>query len=218
MNNIVPEAPYDAATTYAACPAGQTIDETIGRIEVQVQSNGDVYFHQDNDNDYDWGVTAGSGQTGNTKQCFDSTATYQARLSGNGGSNGNIKSPDGYLQAEYTGNFLNWYFANTALTNSDNFGIDGRQKTGTNTRMEIAKTAAVTLVNSMDNTRLGLATYNGSTGALIREGLDDIANNKANVISAINGITGSGSTPIAEAMEEIGRYRRALPVIFPIRR
>ena len=53
---------------------------------------------------------------------------------------------------------------------------------------------------------LGLATYNGSSGALIREGLDDIANNKANVISAINGITGSGSTPIAESFEEIGRY------------
>lgn len=204
MSNIVPDSPYDPTASDINCPAGQAVS-TADQVDVKVESDGDVYFNH-NSTDYDWGIKIGNGQTGNPTRCFDTTATYTARLFANDGSLGGTKSTDGYLPAEYKGHYLNWYFANAALTASDNFGLDGRQKIGTNTRMEVAQDAAVTLVDSIDNTRLGLATYDGSSGARIVEGLADIQSNKSAVISAINNISNSGSTPLAESFEEIGRY------------
>jgi len=207
MNNIVPEFPYDAATNYVTCPAAQIIDESAGHVDVNVLSDGKVSFKQ-NGVSYDWGVAddPAIGHRGFSQKCFDSTASYNARLYGNGGAINSAKFPDGYLWAVYTGNYLNWYFANAGLAGGDDFGTDARLKFGTTPRLLIAQKAAADVIGSFDNVRLGLATYNGDEGADIKEGLDDIAVNSADIIRAINDVEATGSTPLAKSFEQIGRY------------
>ncbi len=208
MNNVVPDTPYDASVTYVTCPSGQQLG-TGSLVDIRITSSGNPYIRQSGTN-YDWGTGSGTGLTGRTKKCFDPTAIYRARLYAN--SNTNPKRPTGYLEAVYTGNYLNWYFgctgatASTCSTAATNFGSGARIKPGQERRMDIAKTAAKDLVNSLNNVRVGLAAYNGSTGAYIHVGVDDIATNKATMISKIDALTPSGSTPLGESLAHIGRY------------
>ncbi|NIR58093.1 MAG: hypothetical protein GWO02_00520, partial [Gammaproteobacteria bacterium] len=53
---------------------------------------------------------------------------------------------------------------------------------------------------------MGLSAFDGGTGAAISVGIDDIATNRATMVSAIDALTPSGSTPLAESLHELGRY------------
>ena len=208
MNNVVPDTPYDASVTYVSCPSGQQLG-TGSRVDIRITSSGNPYIRQSGTN-YDWGTGSGAGVTGRTKKCFDPAATYRARLYAN--SNTNPKRPSGYLEAVYTGNYLNWYFgctgatASTCGTSATNFGSGARIKPGQQRRMDIAKTAAKDLVNSLNNVRVGLAAYNNADGAYIHVGVDDIAANKSTLISKIDALTPGGYTPLGESLAHIGRY------------
>ncbi|MCR8923597.1 PilC/PilY family type IV pilus protein [Dasania sp. GY-MA-18] len=206
MNNVVPDTPYNAATDYVNCPSSMTLG-TGSRVDVRIQSDGDVYINYGGTY-YDWGKNSGgTGITGRTKKCFDTNASYEARLYGEAGSSGNEKYPSGYLQAQYTGNYLNWYFSNASQAKGDNFGANARVKAGVERRLDIAKTASTTLVDSMSSARVGLSRY-GSSRARILEGLDDVddSSHKTDLKNSISGISGGGSTPLAESFESLGRY------------
>ncbi len=210
MNNVVPDTPYDASVTYVNCPSGQQLG-TGSQVDIRITSGGNPYFRQSGTS-YDWGTGSGTGATGRTKKCFNPTASYRARLYANASFASGTRYPSGYLEAVYTGNYLNWYFGCTGATASTcgitatNFGSGASIKPGQQRRMDIAKTAAKDLVNSLNNVRVGLAAYNGSTGAYIHVGIDDIAANKATMISKIDALTPSGSTPLGESLAHIGRY------------
>jgi type IV pilus assembly protein PilY1 len=104
------------------------------------------------------------------------------------------KSPSSYLPAQYTGNYLNWYFGSAPI----NWGTAARRKPGTAPRLDIAKDAAKTLVASLSAVRVGLATYDGNTGAHIRVGVDDLTSTQlAALDNTIDALTPSGSTPLA---------------------
>jgi len=60
--------------------------------------------------------------------------------------------PGNYLSAAYTGNYLNWYFG----TSPTSWGAGARRKPGTLERIEIARTAAKQLVDSLINVRMDL--------------------------------------------------------------
>jgi type IV pilus assembly protein PilY1 len=82
---------------------------------------------------------------------------------------------------------------------------------GGQSRLEVAQDAVNDLLNSLTNVRVGLATFNGSifsssTGARIRVGVDDIANNKNTMINAVNAISAGGGTPLSSTQWQIGRY------------
>jgi type IV pilus assembly protein PilY1 len=203
MNNVVPDSPYDANTAYVKC-LGTGLELSNGsQVDVRVQSDGDVYFQQSS-TDYDWGITGGSGQTGHSKRCFDSALTYQAKLYADTGSN--PKSPSGYLPASYSGNYLNWYFSNNTQTASDNFGSGNGLKPVAKTRAQITKAAAALMVNNVTNANIGLSQFDGNDGALILEGMKPVSSNKAALLTEIGNLRANGPTPIAEALEALGRY------------
>lgn len=74
------------------------------------------------------------------------------------------------------------------------------------TRLQVAQQAAIELVNELTNVRIGLSIFNGSVGARILVGIDDISSNKTTMINQINNIRAGGNTPLAEATYQIGRY------------
>ncbi len=212
MSNIVPEAPYDASATYG-CPATLRVVNT-SQIDIRIDANGIPFFH--NGTDIDWvndatHVLGKTGTAGRTLGCFDPALQYQARLFASDGV-----SPSSYLDAEYSGHYLNWYFGSD--NSGTSYAVGGmspdwgtgtiRLKPGTLRRIDIAQMAAKSLVDSLDNTHLGLAAYDGDHGADIRLGVADadIAATKTALKTAIDALTPSGSTPLAESLHEIGRY------------
>ena len=192
MNNIVVDAPYNPATTYIAnCPATNVVapcDNIACVTRVVVGASPTISA----------GGKVGSLGTGAGQLCFSTAAQYYSILVGNGLNTGGVL---------YTGNYLNWYFnaGNTvpAWTNQI-------QKPGTDLRIDIAKTAAKKLVDSLSGVRMGLsAYYNVSDGGALMEVVDDldtIANKKTNLKSKIDALTASNNTPLGETLSDIGHY------------
>jgi len=199
MSNIVPDTPYDENIDYYNCPASKQLNNLI-QIDIRIRNDGRIYFYRNNSL-YDFGKT-NRGANGLIEYCFNDDTIYSARLLGD--SNG---SPSSYLASEYTGNYLNWYFSNSANIAADNFGNSDR-KPGTQTRMEIARASAATMVDDLIGMRVGLATYNGNSGATIRENIKSIGTNTdiTTLKNAINSITNSGSTPLGESLADLGHY------------
>ena len=210
MSNIVPTLPYDAAVDYSpsGCSGsdilgnGSAIDLRVTGGEPAIRIGGTNYTH--------WTSTLG------TRRCFAKTTTYSARLLADSGG-----APSGYLGALYDGNFLNWYFGTAG--NATNFPLTGwgtRKRlvnnaidTAVQTRMEIAKASATSVISSLNvsdtapTLRLGLSAYNGDNGGALRVAIGDLnSTQRSTMLSSIAGLTPSGSTPLSETLADIGRY------------
>ncbi len=208
MFNVVPDAPYDSATTYYTCPAAETLSED-NKINIRITAAGVPYFVADNGSSattYAWGNTAGTttiGGTAYTNKCFDANTLYKAMLYGENGNAGELKSgPTNAAKGMFKGNYLNWYFGSTPT----NWGTDARVKPTQQRRIDIAKAAATTLVDSLSEVRLGFSVYKGGNGLSILEPIGDIASNRGAVKTDIGGLTPGGMTPLAEALRDIGEY------------
>ncbi len=204
MNNIVPEAPYDPDDdTWNTCTAVNAMG-TASTIDVRITSGGAPFFRAGGTT-YAWGTAGGSTAGGEPIKCFDPTADYDARLHGNGGGSG-TRYPSGYLDAVYTGHYLNWYFGSAPTA----WGSGANRKPGTQIRMDIAQTATNGLLDSLAALpmRIGLASYNGGSGASINQSINDITNTTHfnNLKSSVDALSPSGSTPLAESLRDIGDY------------
>jgi len=202
MSNIVPDIPYDATTYTYDCPADTTLASGSVSVDIRIQALGNAYF-----NEYDFGNSgvADTGITGKTKKCFADAGVYSARLLADG--TGDPRQPTSYAYGSYSGRYLNWYFANPSTNQGANFGIGADRHSGTKTRMEIAKVAAIELISGLTNIRIGLSTYDGGTGAKIHFDIDDLTVTTKPLLTAqITSITNSGSTPLGGAMSQLGRY------------
>ena len=193
MNHIVPELPYDASTTYLpTCPSSNLIP---AGSEVEIRIVGSKPQIRYSGSDYNFGATS------TTERCFDSAASYKAKLHADSGT-----APSVYPGDQYKGNFLNWYFDpnNTSPT----WSAGEKKKPGTQSRLEIAQTAATGLVDTLStNVRIGLSTYNSGDGGSLREIIEDVtATKKTSVKGKINALTASGVTPLAETLADIGHY------------
>lgn len=189
MNNIVPDKPFNPAVVYLeTCPASNLVPAT-SQVELRLDNGQPRIFIAGQTTTYPWG--SGSGQ-----RCFGGTDRYLARL--NAGASG-------YLPAEYPGNYLNWYFQ---AGNTDPVWNSSSQqkKPGTSTRMEIAKGAASALLDTLGGVRVGLATYNNGNGAKIEQGVTDISSGRAELKAKVNALVATGSTPLAEALRDLGDY------------
>ncbi|MBW6477302.1 MAG: hypothetical protein K0A95_09540 [Chromatiales bacterium] len=213
MSNISIDEPYDPDTTYAC--NGTTYEDPSVRIDIYITSDGAPYFRQGATTTYrDWSsVVTASGLTGRAGRCFTPGTTYRARLLANDGAAGALKSPSNYLSAEYDGNYLNWYFGYNTATNSYgplayNFDTDAQRKPNVSTRMEVAKVAGNTLIDSMDgNLRVGLSTYNGGHGGRLLDLVSTLDGAKRDALkSSINALEATGMTPLAETLADIGFY------------
>lgn len=202
MNNIVPETPYNAGTTYIASCPGDNLIPARSSVEIIIASSLPKIRYCGASSATSCTTSYLLG-TGSGQKCFNTTATYSARLNLNGGS-GNTTVQGGYLDADYTGNYLNWYFnaSNTTPT-----WTTEQKKPGTLSRIEIARTAAKNLVDSLSNVRLGLSTYDADNGGSLREIIGDVdAAKKTAVKAKIDLLAASGMTPLAETLSDIGRY------------
>lgn len=234
MYSIVPDTPYDASVTYLTCPNGHqlsgnfatvtaassvstvyslTVDNSTGATYIDVGSstnNPPTY--------YTFGSTGGNN-------CFIPDQYYNAALNayntginenGSGGRGSSMNKAQAWPPAIYTGNYLNWYFGSSATpATADNFGAGAQMKSNVNTRINIAKSAASTVVTGLDKVRIGLFTYdnpNGdysNSGGKLLLGMLDLSTNRSTVTTAISNvaIVGYGpGTPLAETHAGIGRY------------
>ncbi|MEX2963808.1 PilC/PilY family type IV pilus protein [Microbulbifer sp. TYP-18] len=202
MNHILPpDETYDPNASYASCyypePVGSTVVILIARATGKV-----------------WYSAGGDWRTWNsTNNCFSNNSQYRARLYANTG-NAEYFWTSSYGTAEYTGHFLNWYFSRfsgggyIADAFKDSTGNALRGKEGTERRMDVAQSAARLLVGGFNNLRVGLAQFNGEDGARILAGLDSVSVDavRADLLSEIDRISADGSTPLAEALTDIGYY------------
>lgn len=193
MFNIVPESPYAASTTYlATCPSSNLIPAGSD-VEIRIVSSKPKIRYSGSN--YDFGATS------TTEKCFDTTATYKAKLYADSGT-----APSSYLGARYKGNYLNWYF--NPNNTSPTWTAGEKKKPGTLSRLEIAQTAATGLVDALStNLRVGFSTYNSGDGGSLREIMEDVtAAKKTSVKGKITALTPVGTTPLAETLADIGRY------------
>lgn len=122
----------------------------------------------------------------------------------NGGTTKCLKLPDpaGGSNTYYNGNYLNYLF-NTYADNTD-------LSTGTipnDYRMNVAKTVANNIVSTTTGMRFGISTLSTSDGANV---LANCGSTTTDLTTAINGLSASTWTPLAEAYYEITRYFRGL--------
>lgn len=233
MNSIVvdSESGYDADTFSYSCPDTYTLD-TNDTIELYINTTtGEVIIVQDNDEYEFYGTsttvstyTVSTRKGGNNNNnndndssgyaCFDDESTYTAILYASSSTNydGSTYYSSNSGSAEYTGSYLNWYFSNDDQSEADTFVDDDgnalRKKDGTQTRMEVAKEAATDLIQSLDDIRVGLAEYDGSSGAYLLTNIGDVddSTQEATLIEEVDGLEASGYTPLAEALQGLGYY------------
>jgi len=191
MSNIVPDEPYDPNTVYlTSCPSTRRVS-TSTEVQLNVVSGAPRIRY---------GGTNYVHGTGSGERCFDSDADYMAKLYDD--------DAFGYLAAQYTGNYLNWYFStSTDPSPCSNTWSSGR-KPCTQTRLMIAKTAGKNLVDSMPTAmRVGLSTYNNGNGGRLLSEMGNLTSGKRTALkSSIDAMTASGNTPLAETLSDIGYY------------
>src|SRR5690606_17307089 len=90
----------------------------------------------------------------------------------------------------YTANYLNWYYGPTR----------------TSTRMQVMKNVAKGLVGSVNGVNLGVMRYNSSNGGTLVHEVADVAAHRDSLLAAIDGLTPSGFTPLAETLYEAALY------------
>lgn len=205
METIVAETPYDPSVTYDADPDDAAVTACASPLaagtEVRLHLTGGSYDTPQ--------FTLGSGTTnydlGNDsgEKCFDPTRDYTANLYTN-----TVGVRTGVAGARpYKGNYLNWYFDPDSTS-----GTWVQKKPGTNTRMEIAQTALSSVINDMAKVRVGLALFDGSSGADFKVHMDDLATNlgdastSGSLLGEIATAVPGGSTPLAESLHSVGRY------------
>ncbi len=213
MNNIVPAAPYSAAATYQSSCTGSNITmvSTASTVELRVQNGnprvragGTTLVH-----------VSLRPNTSTSAFCFNNTATYSAKLLANGGTASDRVPDNNYLDAEYSGHFLNWYFGSF---DSPATGWTDRKRLNAGvveTRMEIAKRSAKSAIDNLPvpasgrtAVRAGLTTYSTSPlGGALRIAMGDLtATTRTALKNSIDNLTPAGATPLAGTLADIGRY------------
>ena len=218
MTTMVPDAPYNPATTYISCPSNRKVS-TNSSVSLFIKNGVPYIGIGNNASDFS------SLGTGKNQFCFDSTATYSAALWANTSLGGGWFGPDtGFAASAVSGNYLNWYFS--ANDGPVTGWVDRKLLTDTTKkvrpRIEVAQTAAVSALNAMPlpptaastaKVRVGLSTYNADPnasygdGGKLLEGMGDLTATKlSSITSAINQLACEGNTPLSETAADIGWY------------
>lgn len=201
MINIVPSAPYNPAATYLSSCSGSALVPAGTAVELVLTSSGEPRFTYG-------GNTYRHSSLPSGQRCFSNTSIY----------GGTLITNSSFLDADYTGHYLNWYFGNY-----DGHPITGwtdrkRVLTGAvETRIEIAKTSAKAVIDGLPlppsvgaaaPLRVGLSTYrNNSTGGRLMLSVDDLTASRVPTLkTSIDTLTPTGNTPLASTLADIGRY------------
>ena len=98
----------------------------------------------------------------------------------------------------YSANYLNWYHG----------------PTGPTTRMQIVKDVATALAGSVNGVKIGLMRFNASNGGRLVHPVSDVTANRDALLQAIESLSPSGVTPMAETMYEAALYFLGQPPRF----
>ena len=90
----------------------------------------------------------------------------------------------------YSANYLNWYYGPPVTT----------------TRMQVVKDVASGLAGSINGVNVGLMRFNASNGGRLVHPVTDVTANRGALLAAIDGLTPSGVTPMAETLYEAALY------------
>lgn len=121
----------------------------------------------------------------------------------NGGTTKCLTLPNaGSTSNLYTRDYLNYLFD----TYASGTNLTGGQIPN-ETRITTAKNAITSFVDNTPGLRFGAASFNGGSGATINAACGAAT---ADVTAAINGLSATASTPLAEALYGITRYFRGL--------
>ncbi|UTA47332.1 hypothetical protein L1F30_14350 [Simiduia sp. 21SJ11W-1] len=203
MLHIVEAAPYDKNVSYGTCPPGQALNNN-GELEADFvwDSVKGVWFNQieNGEGNFSWSLTGGTGT-----RCFDSAKTYtNVRLHQDTWGFG--------TGANYSGNFLNWYFSNDTRTGRYESTAEHKYRPGSKTRNEVTIDALTDMVGTngitgLKGVHMGISWFN-SGKARIESGLSDIdtATNRTNLLNKIKNLPASGGTPLNSALASVGRY------------
>lgn len=205
MQNIVPDEPYVSTNIYLAnCPTTNSNRVAAGTAVVLRVVSGAPRISISGTS-FAWGT--GPAVAGVSRRCFEPNTDYTAAKLHADSPVGTGTS--GYLPAQYKGNYLNWYFnVLQDPAGCSNTWTGSGKKPCTKSRMEIAKSASKSLIDSLgaDN-RVGFSTYNSGAGGSLREVVDDLTTAKRTSIKTkIDALAASGNTPLAETLSDIGRY------------
>jgi len=210
MRHVVPEDGagaadmYDSGTTYISSCGAATVpnDTTTGSpdsLYIRIVGNvPKISYARNSGPTYFLGTSSG-------EICFSTNLIYNATLNADAGNNA-----VGSATATYTGNYLNWYFDYNNTSTVWNSGQE--YKPGTDYRMNITRTTLKSIVTNLDDTvRIGLATLNGSSGATIDYEVADLTGTtttgvKQAILNEIDTFDQGGSTPMAEALHQVGHY------------
>jgi type IV pilus assembly protein PilY1 len=238
VSNIVPESPFVETTTYlASCPtANKAPGGFVDPKDTSVATTYDIFIRSTGVTKFGTGgygsttnYTFGNSGAATTYRCFDPALYYNFRLNADTfntdcdtfANGADCKYPGtGYLDAVYKGNYLNWYFglstASPAYSTAATLNYTTGRKTGTQSRLEIAKLAAKTTIAGLPlpsgganaKVRVGLSSYNSGDGGALKLGLINLANSTSvtNFNSAVDTVVSSGNTPLAETLADIGHY------------
>jgi len=98
----------------------------------------------------------------------------------------------------YSGNYLNWYYGPPITTS----------------RMQVVKDVAAGLAGSINGVNIGLMRFNADNGGRLVHPVSDVAANRDALLAAIDGLSPSGVSPMAETLYEAARYFLGLPPHF----
>lgn len=203
MINIVPAAPYDPSATYlSSCPAAQTVPAGTS-VEIALTSGGAPRFTYGGGTYRHTSLTTGSG----TQRCFNNSAIY----------GGVLITGSSFLDADYTGHYLNWYFGNYGGPTT---GWIDRKLVSTGVvenRIEIARASTKALIDGLPlpatagapaSVRVGLSTYrSNSQGGRLMDAVDDLtASRVVTLKNSVDTLTPTGNTPLASTLADVGRY------------
>ncbi len=119
-----------------------------------------------------------------------------------------LPSPRGNA-TRYTGNYLNYLF--NTYANNTNLTVAGTIPN--DTRINVARTVATNLVTDTPGMRFGISSFNAPQAQDFGHGATINATCGSNLpalTAAINGLTATANTPLAEAYYEVTRYFRGL--------
>jgi len=78
-------------------------------------------------------------------------------------------------------------------------------------KLDIVQDVATTVMNSVNSINVGIMRFNDRQGGPVIQDIVDLDLNRAAIVTAINGITAGGRTPLSETLYESARFWRGLP-------
>ena len=129
--------------------------------------------------------------------------------------NGRGNFYDGVPASPYSatpGSTIDWSLMQTNTFVTANYHDFIQAHSTSDTRTNVMKNAAKSLVDNFSDMNIGLMRFDGNDGGYVVHHFSDIDTDGANIKTKIDALTASGNTPLTETLWEARRYFKGLSV------